>query len=136
MATSAKFKLPKTLAECADQLYSTREQRLAMQKDVDELQAQETALREHLISTLPKSNASGIAGKLVRVSIVNKIVGKVADWDKLHAYIMKTQKKNPGVWGLMNKAVNQATLKELWESGTAVPGVDQLSVPTVSVNKL
>jgi hypothetical protein len=135
MAT-AKFKLPKTLAECADQLYATRNQRLAIQKDVDVLQAQETALREHIINNLPKSNATGIAGKLVRVAVESKTVFQVEDWDQFRGYLVSHQKKNPGVWGLMNKAANQAGIKELWESGVKVPGVATLKVPTLSVNKL
>lgn len=140
MATAIKkavtFKAPKTLAECGDQLYSIREQRLAMQKQVDELQAQETFLREHLINTLPKSNATGVAGKLVRVSIESKTVYQAKDWDAIRLYIKGHAAKNPGVWGLMNKALNQATIKEMYESGKKVPGIESLEVKVVSMNKL
>ena len=140
MATATKktvtFTAPKTLAECGDQLYSTREQRLALQKQVDELQAQETFLREHLINNLPKSNATGVAGKLVRVAIETKTVYQAKDWDLVRGYIKSTATKNPGVWGLLNKALNQATVKEIYESGKKVPGVDTLEVKVVSMNKI
>lgn len=140
MATAAKkavtFTAPKTLAECGDQLYSTREQRLALQKQVDELQAQETFLRDHLINNLPKSNATGVAGKLVRVAIETKTVYTAKDWDAVRLYIKGHATKNPGVWGLMNKALNQATVKEMYEAGKKIPGVESLEVKVVSVNKL
>jgi len=139
MATEKKtvtFKAPKTLAETADQLYNTREQRLALERQAAELQEQETFLREHLINNLPKSNATGVAGKVVRVSIVNKVVYTVKDWDMVRGYIKTNAGKNPGVWGLMNKALNQGAAKEVFESGKLIPGVEKLEVPTVSVNKL
>ena len=136
MSKAAAFKAPTSLAACADALYTTREARLTLQKQVDALAKAEALLRDHLINTLPKSSATGIQGKLVRVSIVNKDVVTVADWDALHAYIIKSSKKNPGVWALMNKAVGVAGVKEMWERGVEVPGVVKLEVPTVSMNKV
>lgn len=137
-AKTVTFKLPKNLAEAADLLYTTREKRLALNKEVEALQAHETALREHIINNLPKSNATGIAGKLVRVSVENKEVITVADWDKVRKYIYTNATKNPGVWGLMNKALNQATAKEMMDAAgkRGVPGLDKINVPVVSVNKL
>ena len=140
MATATQkavtFKAPKTLAECGDQFYSVRNQRLALERQAAELQAQETFLREHLINNLPKSNATGVAGKLVRVSIETKTVYQAKDWDAVRLYIKGNAAKNPGVWGLMNKALNQAAVKELYESGKKVPGVEAMEVKVVSMNKL
>ena len=130
------FKVPKSLAVCADQLYSTREQRLALQKTVDELQAQETQLREHIIQNLPKSEATGVAGKLVRVAVVDKVVYQVKDWDGVRDYIVKHQKKDPGVWSLMNKALNAKAIGEIWDTGVRIVGVEPMKVPVLSMNKL
>lgn len=138
MATTKKpvFTPPKSLAACADQLYSTREHRLALQKEADALAAQEAVLREHIINNLPKSNATGIAGRVARATIETKTVYQAKDWDAIHAYILKHQKKNPGVWALMNKALNAKTLKELAEAGTLVDGVESLDVKVVSLSKV
>jgi hypothetical protein len=137
MATKTPtFKPPKNLAAAADQLYNTRNQRLALERQAEELQKQETALREHIIANLPKSSATGIAGKLVRVSVENKEVYTVKNWDKYHAYILKAAAKDPGAWSLMNKAANTAGLKAVWESGIKVPGTEKVLVPTLSMNKV
>ena len=137
MATKpVTFKAPKSLAVCADQLFSTRNQRLALQKQVDELASQESILREHLIDNLPKSDATGITGKLVRATIEVKTVYTAKDWDATHDYILKNAKKNPGVWALMNKALNAKGVKEMFESGVKVPGVETLDVKVVSLNKV
>ena len=141
MATkTVTFTPPKNMALAADQLFSTREQRLALQKQCDELQKQETVLREHIINNLPKSEATGITGKLVRATIETKTVYQVDTehdgWTSLRDYIIKNQKKDPGVWGLMNKALNSATVKEMAEAGKLPPGVKAFDVKVVSLNKV
>lgn len=133
-----EFKAPVSLAECADQLYSTRETRLALATQITELERQEGILRESLIDRLPKSQATGIAGKLVRVTVVNKTVYKADNWETLRAFITKAQKKSPGVWGLLNKAVNQATVKDMVEAGAdfKAMGLSKMDVPVLSMNKV
>lgn len=128
--------LPKSLALAADELYKTREARLAKQKEVDALQARETELSEHLILNLPKSDATGVAGKTCRVSVVSKTIVTVTDWAAYYGYIAKESKKNPGVWSLLQKRVGEAAVKEMWEAGKAVPGADRILVPKLSISKL
>ena len=130
------IKLPKTLAGCADRLYEVRQLRLAKQREVEAFEKEESALREHLIQNLPKSQASGIAGKTARASIANKVVVQVTNWDEVYGYIVKNFKKNPGVFALLQKRVGEAAVKEIWEAGKKVPGTQPLEVPTVSLNKL
>ncbi len=128
--------LPKTLAGCADELYTIRQQRFALQKQVEAIQARESQLSEELINKLPKSAASGIAGKVARVTIETKTVCQVVDWDKVNDYIIKNAKKNPGVFALYQRRIGESAVKEMWEAGKSVPGVEPMEVPRVSLNKL
>lgn len=131
MATKPVFKLPKTLAQCADLLYETKAARLAQQKVVDELQAKESLLREHLIANLPKSEASGVAGKVARVTIGTDTIPRVDDWDLLWKHVKKT-----GQFELLQKRVSNVAVEERWEHGKEVPGVGHFKVVKVSLNKL
>lgn len=126
-----KFKFPKSLAQCADRLYEVREKRLAEQKKVDEIEAEEKALKEHLINNLPKSEASGVAGKLARVTIVTKVIPQVEDWDKFYAHIKKTNS-----FDLMQRRVSDTAVKERWDNGKQVPGVKTFNALSVSINKV
>ena len=58
---------------------------------MDEVEAEEKALKEHIIQTLPKSEASGVAGKVARVTVVTKDVPQVKDWDAFYKYVSKTK---------------------------------------------
>lgn len=126
-----QFKFPKTLGACADKYYELRQKRLDAQKVVDKIQEEESALREHLINTLPKSEATGTAGKKARVTVVTSQVPQVKDWDAFYKYV----KKN-GAFDLMQRRLADSAVKERWESGKKVPGVESFTVVKLSVNKV
>lgn len=131
MATEVKCKFPKALGACADKLFELRNKRLAMQKEVDAVAAEETALKNHIIENLPKSEASGVAGKLARVTVVTKQIPQVKDWDTFYKYVKKT-----GSFDLMQKRLTDAAIKERWEAGKEIPGVEHFNAVSVSINKV
>jgi hypothetical protein len=131
MATEVKYKFPKALGACADKLFELRNKRLVEQKKVDLIAAEESALREHIINTLPKSEASGVAGKLARVTVVTKSVPQVKDWAAFYKYVKKT-----GSFDLMQKRLTDTAIKERWEAGKEIPGVVHFDAVSVSINKV
>lgn len=127
-----EFKLPKTPAACADLLYKTREQRLKLQKEAEELENLEKAIKDFLINTLPKSDASGITGKLVRVTIVSKSTPQVKDWEEFWKFV----KSKKGGMHFMQKRISAQAVEELLDNGVEVPGVEIFDYKTVSLNKV
>lgn len=126
----AAFKFPKTIGACADRLYELRQKRLEQQKVVDALEEEEKALKEHIIQTLPKSDSTGAAGKVARVSVVPKIVAQVKDWDKFYAYVAKTKS-----FDLLQRRLNDKAIQARWEEKKAVAGVEPFQTVTVSCTK-
>ena len=125
------FKLPKTLAACADLLYELKAEKSAAQKVVDEIEAKQKALQNHLINTLPKSQATGVSGKVANAKIVTEEVPSVKDWDAFYAYIKKNN-----AFDLLNRAPNKKAITERWENKKAVPGVDKFTAVKVSLTKV
>ena len=124
-------RFPRTMGACADKLYTLREQRLALQKDVDALQAEESALREHIIATLPLSDATGVKGKLAQITINAKVHVTVRDWTKLLAYIHKNK-----AFDLLQRRVNELAIKARWEDKQKVPGTEPYQDKEISCSKL
>ena len=122
--------IPKTLGACADELYRLRQERLAKQAEADALKARETAITEHVIQNLPKSEANGVTGKVARVTITKKEVPQVDDWEAFYRYLFKT--KDPS---LLQKRLGDAAIRERWEAKKAVPGVVPFTVIGLSVTK-
>lgn len=130
-ATKNGFKLPRTDAERADLLYNTRQQRLALQKEVDALQEQETELSNYFIENLPKSRASGVAGQTARVQLNTKTIPTVEDWSKFYKHVQKT-----GAFELLQRRLTEKAVTERWDAGERIPGVGRFNVVKVSCTLL
>lgn len=134
MADKAKqkeFKLPKTLAGCADKLYVTREKRLEIMRKVKELEEIESALKQHLIAQLPEQDSSGISGKSCRVTLVNNEVPYAKDWQEIYKHIKET-----GHFDLLGRRLNSSAVQDRWENGDEIPGVETYTTTTLSINKV
>lgn len=120
------------MGEVADFLYSTRQKRLEIQKAVEELEHQEKLAKAWLIDNLPKSEASGVSGKLARVIIVTKQEPTIIDERKFRRYLNKTKR-----YELAYKLRPAGpAIKEAWEEGEEIPGIEAFTVVSVSLNKL
>lgn len=125
------FKVPKTAAACADLLYTTRQARLEKQKEVDALADQESAIKEALINALPKGEATGVAGKIARVSIKTKEVPQADDWTSIQAYVKKHD-----AFDLFQRRLSDTAVKERWLAGEEIPGVAHFNKVEVSCVKV
>src|SRR5262245_360287 len=121
-------KFPKTLGACVDLLYTLQQERLELQRQAEEIGKRESVLKEHLIQTIPKSDATGVAGKLARVTIDSKPVPKVNDWPKFYAYIKKHD-----AFDLLQRRVGEGAVKERWDAKENIPGVERFNAPKVHV---
>jgi len=138
------WKPPKTLAAGADLLWKLQAERAAAQKLVDAIEVQEKAVKNWLIDNLPKSDANGISGKLCRVTIIKKEVPRAEDWALVYAGIVAEYQKHAkkkdglqdGAFSLLQRRLGDATIKEVWESGTAIPGISKFTATTLSINKV
>jgi hypothetical protein len=126
--------IPKTLPELADAYYITMQERLAMDKEAARLKEREVLFKELLIANLPLSQATGVAGKVARVTIKAKVRAKIVDWEKTYEYIKKNWAK--GAYGLLQRRLNEAAVAEMWEKGQQLPGVEPEQYKSISYSKL
>jgi hypothetical protein len=125
-----QFVLPATIGAAADKLYALREKRYALNKQVEALEAEESAIRDFVIKTLPKSQASGVAGRVARVQVEKKSIPQVKNWTLFYAFIIKTKD-----FSLLQRRPGDAAIKERWNKKQAIPGVGRIDVPVVSLTK-
>lgn len=126
------MKIPKRPGACADKLYETLQKRLDLQKQVDALAKEESALKQHLIDTLPKSDANGVQGKLCRVTVVVKEQPQVVDQEAFRKYLNRTKR-----WDLAyNLRPSPSGIREMWEDGKKIAGVEKFNAVTISMNKV
>jgi hypothetical protein len=126
-----KSKFPKTIGACADKVYELRIARLAKQKEVDAIEADEQALKAYIIDNLPKSEASGVAGKYARVTVITKEVPQVKDWPTFYKFLKKT-----GDFDLLQKGLSKAAVEARWDAGKTIPGIEVFTAVTLSITKV
>lgn len=117
-------------SELVDEYASTREQRLALARQVDKLDEKEKQLKAQLIAMLEATGATAIGGKLMIVTLVPKEKAVAKDWDAIHRYIIE----NDG-WDIMQKRLTETAIKLRWEEGIAIPGVEKFPVNDLSISK-
>lgn len=122
---------PKSIGRCADLYAEVRGLRLAMDKEVGTVKELESKLREHIIDNLSKSDDTGAAGLKYRAQIVTKAKPTVSDWPSLWAFIRKHDR-----FDLLQKRVSDKAVADMWDAAEAVPGVEKMHVPDVSITKI
>lgn len=124
-------KMPKTLGETIDLLYTIRAERLALDKTVAEMKAQETAIRQHIMANFDKARLDGAKGKIAVAAIKHNTVADVDDWDLFFPYISRTKS-----WDLLQKRVSIIALKARWDAGQIIPGVSSHVEEELSLTKV
>jgi hypothetical protein len=122
---------PKVLGKLADELYSLREAKAKLNKQVAKLEEREGVVRETLIENLPKSSATGVSGQRANAKVVTKQEPQAKDWPTIYKWILKTKD-----FSVLNRAVNRASVRERWEDGRKVPGIEPFTVVSVSVTAI
>jgi hypothetical protein len=111
-------------------LYETKQERLGLQKQVDLLKEKESALTQEIIDTLPKSSATGVAGRVAACRVVTKEVPTVTDWEALYAFIKKNN-----AFELLQRRLSVPAVTERWEEDVTVPGVGTFTEVKLSLTK-
>ncbi len=125
------YKFPKSMGVCADQLYALRDKRIAESKKLDEMVAEESALKNHIIENLPKSEQTGASGKTANVKVVTKEIPVVENWDDFYGYVRKTKRTD-----LLQKRLSEGAIAEILDAGKKVPGIGTFDKVTLSLTKV
>lgn len=124
------YKIPKSLGACADRLHELKQERLKAQAVADAIEAEEKAVKEHIINTLPKGD-TGASGKFYNVRTYNEDIPQVEDWTALYAYIAKNK-----AWDLLQRRLNPAAVNERLEAKKKVPGTKMFTAVKISLTKI
>lgn len=122
---------PPPLGACIDKLNQLREKKRVLEAQVKEIEDQYNALAEQVMERLDADGMDKATGKQASVSISKSLVGNVVDWDKVHAYIKKT-----GYFHLLQKRLNDASAREIFESGKKIPGCDPFEKKRLNLRSL
>lgn len=125
------YSFPTTVGAAIDRLYKLRELRKTHQREADKVGEEESALRDHLINTVKKSELNGAVGSLASCSLAPKTVARVTDWTAFYKYIKKHE-----AWDMLERRPSNAAYALRLEANEAVPGVEPFVVQGLSLHKV
>ena len=114
-----------------DQLYAIRAERLAKEKEIEELKVHEKLLDDELKEKLLASGLNGAKGNLASFSIKLEIQPNVLSWEDMYKYIQTT-----GEFDLLHKRIGATAWRERYESGVIVPGTESVETFKTSLRKI
>lgn len=127
---AAKVKYPKAVGACVDLLYTKRASRLELNRQVDAMKAEETALEDHILEKFTKDELRGAKGDIATASVKVDTVVNATDFDAYLAYAVKTKS-----WDLIRRQPASTAVKERWANGVEIPGVEPFGKVSLSLTK-
>ena len=122
---------PLTLGAATDKMWALREEKRLLAVEEKRINTELTALETTIFGLMDAQDTRKAEGKKAGISIGEAVVGNVEDWDALWPYIVKNK-----YFHLVQKRVSDPGLRELWEKGKTVPGVQPFTKRTLSVRSL
>jgi len=120
-----------TLGAATDKMWALREEKRLLAIEEKRINIELTSLETMIFGLMDAQDTRKAEGKKAGISIGEATVGNVEDWDAFWPYIVKNK-----YFHLVQKRVSDPGLRELWEKGKTVPGVQPFTKRTLSVRSL
>lgn len=122
----------KELGDLLDMHAKFKEARLKIDKESDLLKKVESGAEQLVIRQLRAQEVGAAGGVTITARLAPvKYVPQVADWSKLQAYIAETKD-----FSLLQKRMSDAAVRERWEDGVILPGVEKFPVYSLSYSRI
>lgn len=122
------MKMPTTVGATIDALYTLREQKKELEAQIKGITEKYSALESHLMTNFDRAGLEGAKGRLATASLKHSTQAEVTDWDAFYKWISKTKS-----WECLQKRPGITALRERWDAGKQVPGVEPKAVTTLSL---
>lgn len=118
------------LGTAIDKLYELRSQRLDVEKVVKTMKSDELALRVHIKQMLDSINLDGAKGSAATAAVVTSVDPVAKDWLQIYEFIREND-----AFDMLQKRLSSVAVKERWESGILVPGIEKFDNWDLSITK-
>ena len=116
------------LGEKIDLVWSIRSQRMELERQAAQLEEDEKVMKAEILKLLQASEVTILGGALAIASREPKTIPAIREWATLYQHIQAT-----GEFDLLQKRLGEAAVKERWDEGLAVPGVDKLPMEILKI---
>ena len=120
-----------TMGSTIDSLWSKREEKREAEAKIKVIESEIAVIEESLMERMDKEETAKSQGTKASVSITQAVVANVEDWASFHAYVAKNK-----YFHLLQKRVSDPAVRELWDAGKKVPGVQPFTKRKLNIRSL
>lgn len=120
-----------SMGSTVDSVWAKREEKREAEAKVKVIEAEIAAMEEVLIDRMDKEETSKSQGTKASVSITHAVVANVEDWDAFWPFIVKHK-----FFHLVQKRVSDPAMRELWDAGKKIPGVQPFTKRKLNIRSL
>lgn len=120
--------MARTIGDIADEVLEKSLEITRMNKEVADLEKEEKALKEELRVAAEAAGLTSGGGKTSKFDIGPETVPQISNVDAFYDYI-----KTNDYFHLLQRRPAVKACRELWEQGTAIPGIDKFTQTKVNV---
>jgi len=120
-----------TIGYLVDRLFTVREERREIAKQDKELKDEYDRLEALLLEAMDEQQTLKSGGLTASAVISTDIHPNVTDWDRVYEYLLGTES-----FHLLQRRINAAPWRELYESGELIPGTEPFTKRTISLRKV
>jgi regulator of replication initiation timing len=113
-----------------DQLYAMREQRLKLQREVDDLKREENNVKEQVRLELENTGLAKASGKLATASQTFTVTPHIVDWEEVYKFV-----KHMDRFDLLHRRISAPAWRDLLQEGILVNGTEAVEVWDLSLTK-
>lgn len=117
-----------TLGQLIEELKSLKDQKEALNDQIKAINAQVAEVNEAILQKMDEQGLERGEGTSASVYINRSVKAEVIDFDAFGEYIIETNSLH-----LLNRAVNNAACRELFERGDTIPGVMPRQYRTLNI---
>lgn len=110
---------------------TTRQKRLALDRESARIKESETIYQEELISRMLHQKTGALASQEYIAKLHEKDVPTPADWSAIRKFIIEND-----AWEMMHQRLSVKAIVERWEAGQEIPGIKHYPVFSVTISKL
>lgn len=108
-----------SLGHGIDKLWELREQKRALTKQIEDIDAQCNELELALLDRLDAEGTTKASSSRATVTATESVVPRLTDWDLFTSYILKTK-----MFHLLERRPSVSGCRELFEKKGMIPGVE------------
>ena len=120
----------RNIGECIAYLYYIKQKKARINKITKKLTEMAEATEQLLIKKIKDQGVEGLHSNGISATVSEETFGNIKDYEAFETYLKETDSLF-----ILQRRLSQVAVRDLWNSGETIPGVEAFTKTTLSLSK-